>query len=144
MMQTVVLVIADLLAFVGFVTVLRSRRHFLFRVSSHGVFEEKPFFERSCLFLCRKAAREHLRRLVGEAEEYNCYQAPGYGGEDDVARSTSVNPDCHVYEFNDSTGDYLQWDVKPDAVAEAVVALCLFIVAAVLLVVIEVVLLAGI
>ena len=143
-MHTVILVIADLLAFAGFVTVLCSRVHFIFRVSSHGVFEEKPFFERSRVFLFRKAARKHLRRLVREAEEYNCYQAPGYGGEDDCARSVAVNPDCHVYEFNDSTGDYLQWDVEPDTGAEAVAALCLFIVAAVLLAVVEVTLLTGI
>ena len=83
----------------------------MYKVISSGVFEGKAFKTETKPFRTRWGARRRMRRLVREAEEANGYKLPEYGGEDDCEESIRVSRDIHVYEFNDCSGDYLQWEV---------------------------------
>ena len=83
----------------------------MYKVICSGVFEGEAFETETKPVRTRFRARRMMRRLVREAEEANGYKLPEYGGEDDCEESIRVSPDIHVYEFNDCTGDYLQWEV---------------------------------
>ena len=83
----------------------------MYKVICSGVFEGKAFETETKPFRTRFRARRVMRRLVHEAEEANGYKYPEYGGEDDCEESISVSPDIHLYEFNDTTEDYLKWEV---------------------------------
>ncbi len=85
----------------------------MYKVIASGVYEGESFSAETEPKKTRKAARRLMRKLVREAEEANGYRLPEYGGEDDCEQSIAVNHDCHVYEYNDGTDDYLQWDVVP-------------------------------
>ena len=85
----------------------------MYKVIASGVFEGEPFSAETKPKKTRKAARRLMRKLVREAEEANDYQSPDNCGKDDFEKSIAVSPDCHRYEFNDMSDDYLQWDVVP-------------------------------
>lgn len=83
----------------------------MYKVICSGVFEGEAFETETKPVRTRFRARRMMRRLVREAEEANGYRLPEYGGEDDCEKSIRVSRDIHVYEFNDCSGDYLQWEV---------------------------------
>lgn len=83
----------------------------MYKVICSGVFESEAFKTETNPVRTRFRARRMMRRLVREAEEANGYKFPEYGGEDDCEESIRVSRDIHVYEFNDCSGDYLQWEV---------------------------------
>ena len=85
----------------------------MYKVIASGVYEGESFSAETKPEKSRDKARSLMARLVREADEANGYRLPEYGGEDDCEQSIAVNPDCHIYEYNEGTGDYLQWDVVP-------------------------------